>query len=213
MKVLLVYPYFLYDRKHAENIDALPLGMYYLGAALQEAGHKVELVDWHKVYSDPSEVERTLARFEPDLVGLSIFHANRWGGLDVAEYVKQTRPNTHVVFGGVGATFLSRLLLEHFPQVDAVVRGEGEQVLLALIDRLEQGKLFSDLPGISYRDISGAIVENEDAPPIKDLDSLPNPAKYYTYPEAVPATAHFVALPTFGARKFASILPNTLWIS
>ncbi len=202
MKILLVYPYFLYDREHMEDIEALPLGMYYLGAALLEAGHEVELADWHQVFADPAAVERTLAQFEPDVVGVSIFHANRWGGLDVAEYVKQTRPDTHIVFGGVGATFLSRLLLEHFSCVDTVVRGEGERTFLALLDRLERGEDLAGLAGVSYRDIAGAVVENEDAPLIEDLDSLPNPAKYYTYQHVAltrgcPGTCAFCGSPRF----------------
>ncbi len=206
MKILLVYPYFLYDRTHAENVDALPMGMYYLGAALLEAGHEVELADWHQVYTDPSEVERTLARFEPDLVGVSIFHANRWGGLDVAEYIKQTRPDTRVVFGGVGATFLSRLLLEHFSCVDAIIRGEGEQTFLTLVERLEHGDSFADIAGLSYRDHAGSVVENADAPLIQDLDSLPNPAKYYAYQHVAltrgcPGNCRFCGSPRFWGPK------------
>lgn len=79
MKILLIYPYFIDERIHREDIAAVPIGLYSIGAVLKESGHDVEILNWHAVHLTPETVEKTLREKQPDLIGFSIFHANRWG--------------------------------------------------------------------------------------------------------------------------------------
>jgi radical SAM superfamily enzyme YgiQ (UPF0313 family) len=205
MRILLAYPYFLFDRSSDENIRPLPMGLHYIGAALIEAGHQVELADWHALYSDPKQVDRTLDRFRPDLLGMSIFHANRWGGIDIAEYIKEKQPDLPVVFGGIGATFLDRILLERFDCIDAICRGEGELTFTALANTLQNNAPLDDLPGLSLRK-NGAYHANEDAPLVADLDSLPMPARHFTFSHLAltrgcPGKCTFCGSPRFWGPK------------
>ncbi|MFW5488395.1 MAG: radical SAM protein [Desulfovibrio sp.] len=205
MRILLIYPYFLFDRSCDENIRALPMGMHYIGASLLEAGHEVELADWHDLYKDPSIADKTLKRFRPDVVGVSIFHANRWGGIDIAGYIREKYPDLPIIFGGIGATFLDRLLLENFDCIDVIVRGEGEHTFTALVDALEQHRPLEEIPGLSLRK-DNAYFATPDAEPICDLDSLPMPARHFSFSHLAltrgcPGKCSFCGSPKFWGPK------------
>jgi hypothetical protein len=62
----------------------------------------------------------------PDLIGFSILHANRWSGIEIARIAKKINSKVKTVFGGIGATFLWEHFLTHFKEIDFAVIGEGE---------------------------------------------------------------------------------------
>jgi len=121
-------------------------------------------------------------RKRPDVIGLSILHGNRWGGIEIARVAKAIDPDVTVVFGGVGATFLWEHFLTHFAEIDFVVLGEGEVPFLNLARALEQKgkKDFERIRGIAFRKGTGLVNTGPESP-IRNLDDLPIPAKYYTY--------------------------------
>lgn len=180
MNIVLIYPFFSIERVHIENIEAPPIGLHYLGALLKDQGHDVELLNWHDARDKPHIIEDALSAIKPDLIGFSIFHANRWGGIQLAKIFKEHFTDVPIVFGGIGATFLDDHLLQHFSWIDIIVRGEGEITFPALIRRIEAQKSYSDLPGLTFR--AGDIIQrNPDAERIEDLDTLPKPATHYTF--------------------------------
>jgi anaerobic magnesium-protoporphyrin IX monomethyl ester cyclase len=205
MKITLIYPFFSIDRAHIENIEAPSIGLHYLGALLKEQGHEVELLNWYDIKNKPHVVQEALSTLEPDLIGFSIFHANRWGGIQLAKIFKKHFPSVPIVFGGIGATFLDDHLLRHFPWIDIIVRGEGEITFPALIHRIEAQKSFDDLPGLTLR-VGNTIQRNKDAELIEDLDSLPMPATHYTFhhlalSRGCPGKCTFCGSPQFWGPK------------
>ena len=118
MKISLIYPYFLETRIHAEEIAAVPMGLYYIGAMLKSRGHDVQILNWHAAGDSPEMINETLISLKPDVIGFSILHANRWGGIDIARIAKALDPKVTIVFGGIGATFLWDHLLKHFQEID-----------------------------------------------------------------------------------------------
>ncbi len=182
MKILLVYPYFLDNRINEEDVSAVPMGLYYVGATLRAQGYSTEILNGYDMGRAPHLIQRVINEKRPDVVGFSILNANRWGGIDIARIVKKINPKTVVVFGGVGATFLWEHFLTHFPQVDYVVRGEGENSFLELIQFLEKGeeRQPEEICGIAFRR-SGKPYRTEERQPIENLDSLPMPADYFLF--------------------------------
>ena len=61
MKVLLIYPYPLFDRSQEEDIRPVPIGVYYVGAVLKEAGYDVEILNWFKIHKTPERIGDRLA--------------------------------------------------------------------------------------------------------------------------------------------------------
>ena len=183
MKILLIYPYFLEARVlTTADVGAVPLGVYYVAAVLKDSNYEVEILNWHDINATPEKIKEILGEKKPDVIGFSILHGNRWGGLEIARIAKQIDPRVTIVFGGVGATFLWEHFLTHFSDLDFVVIGEGEHTFLNLIRHLESGHLeaIESLDGLAFRK-DGRAVRTADAPPIAPLDDLPDPARYFTY--------------------------------
>jgi len=183
MKILLIYPYFLEARVlTVEDVSAVPLGVYYVAAMLKENNYNAEILNWHDINATPEKIKEILVEKKPDVIGFSILHGNRWGGLEIARLAKQINPRITIAFGGVGATFLWEHFLIHFSEVDYVVIGEGEYTFLNLVRHLESGHpgAIASLTGLAFRK-DGRPVRTADAAPITPLDDLPDPARYFTY--------------------------------
>lgn len=183
MKILLIYPWFLDDRISDEDIKAVPMGLYYVAAMLKEKGYATDIANWHDMGAHPNTVEKVLKEEAPDIIGFSIMHANRWGGIDIAQTARRLNPGVRIVFGGIGATYLWEHLLSTVPEIDAVVLGEGEKTFVLLVRHWEENRdetELSAIDGIAYRK-DGRPVCNRPAEPVKDLDALPNPAKYFPF--------------------------------
>ena len=201
MKILLIYPYFLEDRLHHEEISALPIGLYYIASLLKEKGYDVDILNLHDAGDKRDEIRSALTEKEPDIIGFSIFHANRWGGIEIARMAKETNPEVKVVFGGPGPTFLWELLLRKFDDIDYAVLGEGELTFLELVDAIKKKGDVSEVAGVAFRS-KGVPVKTKARGPIPDIDALPNPAKYFTF-QHVSSTRGCPGDCTFcGSRRF-----------
>jgi radical SAM superfamily enzyme YgiQ (UPF0313 family) len=207
VKILLIYPYCLDDRLQAEDVRVVPIELYYIGALLKENHCDVEIFNWHDINKTPKKIEETLKEKMPGVIGLSVVHANRWGGIDIAKIAKQILPQVKIVFGGIGTTFLWKHLLKHFAEIDFAVLGEGEYSFLNLIRCIEKGDYegLENINGIAFRK-EGKIIKTKDADVIQDLDQLPVPSKYFEFQHlsssrGCPANCTFCGSPRFWGRR------------
>ncbi len=207
MKILLIYPYPLFDRSQEEDIKPVPIGVYYVGAVLKENHYDVELLNWHNIHKTPQRIAEVLLEKKPNIIGFSILNANRWGGIEIAEIAKQLNPDIKIVFGGVAATFLWKHFLKDFPQIDFVVIGEGEYAFLNLVKSIEKGNYtnIKNIKGIAFRK-NGKIIKTKHADPIQNLDELPIPANYFEYQHITssrgcPWKCTFCGSPKFWGKK------------
>lgn len=185
----------------------VPIGVYYLGAVLKANQHDVEILNWYNINKTPERIKEILTEKRPNIIGFSILHANRWGGLEVAQIAKQLDPEVKILFGGVGATFLWKLLLSHFAEIDFVVMREGEYTFLNLVKCIEKGDYenIENIKGICFRK-SGKIIKTENAEFIQNIDDVPNPAKYFKYQHVIssrgcPWNCTFCGSPRFWKRR------------
>ena len=208
MKILLVYPYFIEPRIHVEEIAAVPMGLYYIGATLKANGYDVEIINWYDAKDSRAAIEETLISKAPDVIGFSILHANRWGGIEIARLAKSIDPHVKVVFGGIGATFLWHHLLSNFKEIDYVVLGEGERTFLKLLEQFASNaapEAIGRIAGLALRRNS-RIVRTAPAPFIQDLDSLAPPARYFDFQHlsltrGCPGRCTFCGSPRFWKRR------------
>jgi anaerobic magnesium-protoporphyrin IX monomethyl ester cyclase len=207
VKILLIYPYFLDERLHAEDVRFVPIGLYYIGALLKENHYDAEILNWHDINKTPDKIEEILREKKPEVIGFSIMHANRWGGIDIARIAKELIPDVKIVFGGIGTTFLWEHLLTHFEEIDFAVLGEGEYSFLNLIQCIEKGNYegINEIKGIAFRR-KGKVVKTGDAEVIQDLDRLPMPSKYFDFQHLAssrgcPANCTFCGSPRFWGHK------------
>jgi radical SAM superfamily enzyme YgiQ (UPF0313 family) len=207
VKILLIYPYCLDDRLQAEDVRVVPIGLYYIGALLKENHYDVEILNWHDINKTPHKIEETLKEKMPDVIGFSIVHANRWGGIDIAKIAKQILPQVKIVFGGIGTTFLWKHLLKHFAEIDFAVLGEGEYSFLNLIQCIEKGdhEGVKKIKGISFRE-NGKVIKTGNAEAVHDIDQLPMPSKYFEFQHlsssrGCPSNCTFCGSPQFWGRR------------
>ncbi|NLH48900.1 MAG: B12-binding domain-containing radical SAM protein [Myxococcales bacterium] len=150
---------------------APPLGLLYLGAVLRQARHEVRILDLRTREEPLAAHLETIARFAPDVVGLSVIINEAQVLQSAVEELKKHVPLARIVVGGpyVHGSLLHVLRI---PGVDAAVRGEGEVVLPKLVAAWANDETPPDLPGVAY---PGRTLGPEPEP-ILDLDALPYPA-------------------------------------
>ena len=146
--------------------DLIPLGLEYIAAYIEDTVEKVDIVDMEL---DRRKFQDCLHFYRPDLVGISLSATEHNETLTLAKAAKKIGATT--VVGGYHPTAVPDLMLS-YPQIDVVVRGEGEQTMRELV---EYGTPENVL-GASYRK-NGRIIHNENRPRIENLDSIPFPAR------------------------------------
>ncbi len=154
-----------------------PLGLGYLAAVLEKDQHEVDVIDCQASRFSFEDFKRELSKRKSDIVGITSTTLTYKSALHIAEIAKEINPSCSTVLGGCHVTFWDVEALEECPQLDVVVRKEGENTMIELVERLEAGKDFHDVLGVTYRK-DGKVVKNPDRPYMENLDSLPFPAHH-----------------------------------
>jgi radical SAM superfamily enzyme YgiQ (UPF0313 family) len=174
-----------------------PIGLTYVAGALKNEGHRVKIYDAehsptltsvkfrsitsnydsyiralenkdHKVWK---EVRNTIATYKPDVVGISSIAPCKIGStLRVAEISKEYDNDVKVIVGGQLSVGSIREVLKN-PNIDVVVRGEGEKTAVELLNTLENNGKIENVRGVSFKKC-GKIFQTSDRPFIKNLDNL-----------------------------------------
>jgi len=195
LKVLLIYPPFSLA-SYERPIVVPPLGLAYIGAILEKAGHEVKIRDtvalnWRSPIKIKGrihlgqkwkDISDEIKRSKPDAVGISCpFSSQSDNAHKVAELVKAYNADVPVIMGGAHPSTLPKRVLRD-QNVDYVVIGEGEMTMLNLFKTLSKDTArvrtsFNEIDGLAYRK-EGNTVINPKKKFIEDLDSLPLPARH-----------------------------------
>lgn len=174
-KVLLVKPSGRHGLSYA--FDLIPTGLEYIASSIEDVVDEVVILDL-EMERKPVDIclEKILMDVHPDIVGITMSATDHREGLDIARLAKENGALT--ILGGYHPTAIpEKLLLK--PQVDVVVRGEGEMTTRELL--VKGGP--KGVQGLSYKD-EDIIIHNPDREFIEDLDSLHFPARHlrrYSY--------------------------------
>jgi anaerobic magnesium-protoporphyrin IX monomethyl ester cyclase len=176
-KVLLVYPYFRPPRDRSV-FRFPPLGISYLASSLLKAGHEAQLLDC--TFMDKSDALEKALKAGAEVVGIYCMVTMLDDCLWLA---RQLRASAHLLMvGGPLPTCDPYAFLGDF---DVVVRGEGEQTVLEILQAYATGGDFSTIPGINLRrkittnsKQQEQTISTPDRLFNKDLDSLTFPARH-----------------------------------
>ncbi|MEA3420949.1 MAG: radical SAM protein, partial [Acidobacteriota bacterium] len=179
MKVqLLVPPGGYFAERWSKGSSMPPLGLLYIGAVLENEGHDVRILPTDILKLKWGQIRREIQTFTPDIIGVTSTTENRFLSFKLIKIAKKALPKALTILGGPHASMAAEDCLEHLPELDIVVRGEGEMTMSELCKTLENDKNIESLasvPGISLR-INGKIKTNPARLQIQNLDSLPFPA-------------------------------------
>ena len=163
---LALYPYF----RDSTSIVGLfpPTGIEYIATSMKDLVGKVTLIDLRheKEFQDVNNL-RDFVKREIDLLCISIIWS--YGFKEICELISKLPNEIPIVVGGYKATEEVEYLFEKCPNIDVIVRGEGEETIKELV----KGVPYKDIPGISYRE-NGNIVHNKNRP-LTDVNTIPFP--------------------------------------
>lgn len=151
-----------------------PLGLLYIAAVLEKAGHAVQVYDADPEYHNT--IVNEIKEFDPDLIGLSFLTVGYQRAASLLEQLKKELPEKTYCAGGVHTTVKPIDTMNEFG-LDFVVVGEGEETAVEVCERLQDGKSLEGVQGVMYRK-NGTIMNNGKRDMIQDLDSIPFPARH-----------------------------------
>ena len=175
-KIALVNPPTLKGVYHHQLF--LPIGLAYLAAVLKAKQHEVTVIDCPALEIDHEQLKTKIASLKPDVVGITSMTPTIQSTLMSAYAAKEACPAAVVTLGGPHATFMDRQILEQETAVDVVVRGEGEQTLLDMVQNIADSKSLNKVYGITIRH-GDQIIQTPNRSFIQNLDELPYPAYDY----------------------------------
>ena len=175
MKLLLINPCDLHLDEVRQKCYP-PLNLMYLAAALREAGHPPALIDANAHGLQPDAVASRAASLGAGLIGIPLLSETACQVNRIATAVRARLPDAHIVLGGPTATAAPTWSLEQIAAADFLIAGEGERPLVQLCDALQCGRDVSHIPGLAWRR-NGEVLLREPAPPEKDPDRFPLPAR------------------------------------
>jgi anaerobic magnesium-protoporphyrin IX monomethyl ester cyclase len=179
LKVTLVNP--PYPSNAHSHPPFIPLGLAYLGAVAEKAGHQVSIIDCQAEKLSYDTFRQRITKVPSDVVGVTSTTLLYNSAKKIMETAKEEHPKAVNMIGGSHVSFWDENALSECPSIDVVVRREGELTFLELLQRIESEKNFAGVLGSTFRGSDGKILRNEDRQFLQDLDSLPSPA-YHLLP-------------------------------
>lgn len=181
-----------------QNVGA-QIGVFTLAAVLRQHGYAVDVVNLDEYFLDYLKPEmggptsgltesetveptsllafvlKRLSTFSPDVFGLSSICSSYPLTLRLARELKKLNPDVPVVLGGPQASVVDVATMNAFLYVDAVVRGEADESLPIVLDRLRRRASLDNIAGVTFRR-GHDVVRNPNGPVVEDLDRVPLPA-------------------------------------
>jgi radical SAM superfamily enzyme YgiQ (UPF0313 family) len=155
------------------------LGLLHLAAAVREEGYVPSIIESDLFDLSPDMVVAQALAERPAYIGITLFTVGTWVASEIATKIKAASPHTKVIIGGPHVSSMGEETIARFPQFDVAVVGEGEEVLVSLLDAWRTGKPIDDVPSLIYRDPNAINTRVLTTPKLainKDLDRLPFPA-------------------------------------
>ena len=170
------------------------LGLAYVAGAVREAGHNLQIIDGpgeaitkytyfktsdNKLWAHGLTMDEIVERIKPntDVIGITNMFLHEWEFIyKFLKLIKQKYPDITIVVGGETATAWWDYMLKKSPELDICAIGEGEGVMVGLLDILSHGKSLSNAGSIAYKKNNGEIAVTERMKRITNINDIPLPA-------------------------------------
>ena len=172
------------------NMPVLPLGLAWVAASAEAAGHRVRTVNLMTAKDIRPPLADAAADFAPDVIGVSVRNIDDQVMAEPRFLLESVRPvvaecrrlaDAPIVLGGPGYSIFPKSALAYLG-ADMGIEGEGETAFPALLERMEQDLPLDDLPGLHLPD-------GRSAPPGRNRRlgrlSLPVPGRHLPFPPEI----------------------------
>jgi len=149
-----------------------PLGIMSLSAVLKANGHECVMFDQANPQTPNDVIINDIRNWKPDFVGLSFLSTTSYPYAKIlARQIRADFPEMKLAFGGVFVTLNSMKVKQQCTEVDFVCRGDGEQVILDLLESLDNPE---SVAGVTWSK-NGEVIENPERAINRNLDQWPYP--------------------------------------
>ena len=164
--VLFINP----ESKYEDSDGQLPpLGLVMLASNLKRNGFDVKIEDLNL---GNKNIKSTILKHKPKIICIGGITENRFRSFEITRSTKELQPDSTVIYGGFHASMATEDTLNHIPEIDYIVKGEGEATILELVAYILKGTPhLKEIKGISYRN-NKKIFHNPPRERICNLDSL-----------------------------------------
>jgi len=157
-----------------ESLKIIPMGLMYIGTVLKESGNDVRIIGLPGTSKESDkDIERELAIYMPEVVGISVCTYEVFKSIGVAKAVKEYDSGIKLIAGGPHPSILPTDLLLRSNDIDICVIGEGELTIVELVNAIQKDEDLRGIKGISFRNEEGSPVVTERREFIRNLDDLP----------------------------------------
>lgn len=176
MKILLINPI---NEPMTYPTWFFPSSLGYIAAVLENAGHKVEILEINAYRYSKQKIESIIKKADHNLFGIGgvifMYQYVLW----LCDIIKKYHPSNTIVIGGNIASPIPELLLKK-SKADIICVGEGEDTIVELANKLEKKESINEILGTYIRD-GNTIKNNGPRRQIEDINKLPFPA-YHLFP-------------------------------
>ncbi|MBT5400728.1 radical SAM protein [bacterium] len=171
-EIYLLSPYC--DEEYALQDQSTGYIRYYLA----DNGYNSIGIDLAKYDHDYKYICKVLSDKESPIVGITGYTRERFHAYRLIRSIRKACPSAHIIVGGHHFGYLPEESLKNIPEIDIVVKGEGEITFKKICDAVTKNLPISEIKGISYRvenllsEGGFAIESNPDEPLEKDLDKF-----------------------------------------
>jgi anaerobic magnesium-protoporphyrin IX monomethyl ester cyclase len=179
MKISLINPPYLrnYGRLNIGKNFMFPMGLGYLAASLELAGHTVEIFEPEIQNSSRKDIYDHLREWKPSLVAFTATTSTIAAAAEISQIAKDAC-QCKTVAGGVHVSALPELTMRQFPTFDFLCVGEGDHLVVELAEQLESlNPNFAQIAGLVYGD-DGKVLLNQARLPISNMEVIPFPARH-----------------------------------
>jgi radical SAM superfamily enzyme YgiQ (UPF0313 family) len=178
------------SRPDSVAVNLEPLGLMCIAAFVRKfSAHAVSIIDaqaestaieavgggMYRMGMADDLLRERIRSLNPDVVGISaLFEVQAAEVINIARVAKAVLPNTCVVVGGLDAGIRYRTYLDS-GVVDLVVRGDGEETFLDILDRVDGTASLTAIPGTCERLADGTCRMNPPRVPRVPFDDYPYP--------------------------------------
>jgi radical SAM superfamily enzyme YgiQ (UPF0313 family) len=150
------------------------LGVGYMAAILSSAGYETRTINF---YNTKAGILRILKNIDPQIIGFSVifqYHIDIF--IDLIKFLREKGIKAHFTAGGHYASLKYEELFDFIPDLDSIVRFEGEYTMLELTDSIYKGTDWRKIDGLVYKE-NGTIITNPVRAFEKYLDKFPFPLR------------------------------------
>ena len=149
------------------------LGIASIASYLRRFGHTAKLINSYLTNMSLDELCDDIIAENPIIVGISLLYdLHSYHTCEIVKLLRKKGYTGHITLGGPFISLTYEYFLHGLREIDSTIRGEGEITLLNLLEKIEHGENWKDIPGMAYLQNEKVIVN---VPGIyeRELDNLP----------------------------------------